>query len=248
MTKEQSSVVVATSCLGLLLAASCGSDPDVAMPYCASGNGLLCEPAAMPFVVSAGTRSDACPGVVGTPCTMPMSQSTTALSQPEPGKICMKGVVAGPAGWAWLLLGVSKWDRTRTHIVGVLDAKALGIAGLTFNVEKPPTVGMSLFATTAAVRQCAMPVGCLGEGWNLMTGPRSGLVKAIATPGPVNAPFADFARQDPNQVLDTSALAHFIFVLSPGAYDFCISDLKFVDSAGAEVVPPATVDAGAAQD
>jgi hypothetical protein len=160
----------------------------------------------------------------------------------------MKGVVAGSSGWAWLLLGVSKWDRTRTHIVGVLDAKALGIAGITFNVDQPPSVGMSLFATTAALRFCATPPGCLGEGWNLMTGPRSGLVKAIATSGPVNAPFVDFAREDPSQVIDTSALAHFIFVLSPGAYDFCISELKFVDSVGAEVVPPASVDAGTSQD
>ena len=234
---------LAVSLLGLG-GASCGS-PDLT-PACTSGNGLICAPAALPFVVSAGTRSDACPSDVGSPCPSPMSRTTAALDQPEPGKLCMKGSVAS-GGFAWLLVGMSAWDRTRTNIVGVFDARALGIEGLTFTVDRPPSAGMSLFATTAVARFCAMPSLCLEE-WDLMTGPRSGLVKAITESGTVSAPFADFEYQvAPNQALDASAIGHFIFVLGAGDYDFCISDFKFVDGQGAEVLPPATADAGAPQ-
>jgi hypothetical protein len=234
---------LAVSLLGLG-GASCSS-PDLT-PACTSGNGLICAPAALPFVVSAGTRSDACSRDVGTPCPSPASPTTAALDQPEPGKLCMKGsVVAG--GFAWLLVGMSAWDRTRTNIVGVFDARALGIEALSFTIDRPPSAGMSLFATTAVARFCAMPSLCLEE-WDLMTGPRTGLVKVIKEPGTVSAPFTDFERQTaPNDALDASAIGHFIFVLGAGDYDFCISDFKFVDGQGAEVVPPATADAGAPQ-
>jgi len=244
--------MIKTICMGVtlsLLGLTTGCDKDDASyntPYCVNGEGTICDPAGLPFVRFASLRSDACQSPVRGNCAMPLSATTATLTQPEAGKVCMKGTVVGKDGFAWLVLGVSRWNQHNTQIFDLLDAGALGIAALQLTVDSPPTTGLSLFATTAHQTMCLDgPPECLGEVWNLMTGPRSNLVKPIDTAGPLDAPFTNFARINPNEVLDSTRLGHFIFVVSPGDYDFCVSDFKFLDAQGNEVSPPATTDAGA---
>jgi len=169
------SIRITVSWLGLT--ASCGSTPEDLVPYCSADSADVCGPVGFPFVASARSRSDACPA--GGACAVPLSKTATVVSQPEPGKLCMKGTVVGREGFAWLILAVSHWNRAATDLLDVFDAKALGISELRFTVDRPPTAGVSLFATTAHQRHCDVPSGCLDEGWDLLTGPRSNLVKVI---------------------------------------------------------------------
>jgi len=142
--------------------------------------------------------------------------TTTVFTQPQVGQVCMKGAVAGPDGYVWLIATVSRWNKGNNHIVDVFDAKALGITGLQFTIDHPPNTGMSMFATTVKKRDCALPGECL-DGWNLMTGPRSNLVKVLDQSETVNAAFVDFASDDPNARFDPSVLGHFIFVVLPAS-------------------------------
>jgi hypothetical protein len=206
-------------------------------PYCADGPGEICAPAGFPFVTSAGTLTD-CQTTPG--CTS--TKTTATLSQPQAGTVCLKGTVAAspvPSGgpsFAWLLLSVNSVNQSKTQIVEVFDAKALGITGLQFTIESPPATGVTLFATAAHTSSCSSPPECLSS-WSLTTG-RADVVKAFQTAGPESAPFSSFLmRTDPNRVLDSSALSHFIFEVGPGDYDFCVSGLSFVNASGETVSP-----------
>lgn len=233
--------MIRTISIGLMLGAfsfvtGCASAVDD-KPYCADGPGMICAPAGFPFVTSASTLTD-CQTVPG--CTS--STTTATLRQPQAGTVCLKGTVEAPPGpgggpsFAWLLLAVNTVNRSKTQIVDVFDAKALGITGLTFTVDNPPATGVTLFATAAHSSSCTYPPDCL-YFWNLTTG-RADVVKAFQTTGPESAPFSSFLmRTDPNKVIDSSALAHFIFEVGPGDYDFCVSQLAFTNAAGATVSP-----------
>jgi hypothetical protein len=212
--------------------AGCGSTVVDDKPFCANEPGsTICAPASFPFVTSAGALTD-CQTMTG--CTA--SKTTATLSQPQAGTVCLKGTVEAPSGYAWLLLAVSSTNESVTQIVDVFDAKTLGITGLQFTIENPPAAGVTLFATTAHQRSCTSPPDCL-TGWNLTTGSRADVLKAFQTAGPESAPFSSFLNDDPNKVFDTSALAHFVFVVGPGDYDFCVSQLAFTNAAGATVSP-----------
>ena len=54
----------------------------------------------------------------------------------------------------------------------------------------------------------------------------------------ITAPFTTFANDDPNMAIDASQLAHFIFVLGAGDYDFCLSGFNFLDATGNVVQAP----------
>lgn len=206
----------------------CDSGPD-RTPYCETGSKDICAPPGLPFVTSARTRSDACP--TGGDCASPLTLTTTVMTQPEPGKICMKGTVAGKNGFAWLILRVSEWNQAETQLVHVLDAKALGIEQVRFTIDRPPTTGLTMFATTAYREVCPAPGACL-NGFDLRTGASSANIKVMDRSETVTAPFTNFANVDPKLAFDTSKLGHFIFTLGAGDYDFCVSDLAFLDASG----------------
>jgi hypothetical protein len=240
-----SATIGATLCL-LSLTTGCGSTPVDLMPYCAADKGVLCEPAGFPYATAIGSRSDACPTLAGMSCDKPMSKTTATVSNPETGKVCMKGTVAGREGFAWLIVKFDEWNKEMYHIVSVLDADALGIDQLSFKVDTPPMAGITVFATTAHKFQCfGGPPECY-DGWDLMTGARTNVVRVISDPGVISAPFANFAGQDPNQSFDTKHLGDFIFILGAGDYDFCVSDFKFLDANGNQVTPGGTIDGGTA--
>jgi hypothetical protein len=211
----------------------CDGTPVDKSPYCETRWDAICEPPGFPFVAAVASRSDACPGAGD--CSTPLTATTTVMTQPEPGKVCMSGTVAGRDGFAWLIVGVSEWNQWGTHIADVFDAKSLGIEQVRFTVDTPPVTGITMFATSAHRRTCSVPSECL-NGFNLHTAPRSGNLKVIDQTETITAPFTTFANDDPNMALDASQLAHFIFVLGAGDYDFCLSGLTFLDATG-NVVP-----------
>ena len=244
ISKHLTNTIGAALCL-LGLTAGCDSTPVDLMPYCATDKGVLCAPAGFPYVTQIGSRSDACPSG-GQPCDKPMSKTTATVSNPEPGKVCMKGTVAGREGFAWLIVKLDEWNKAMYHIVSPFDADALGIDQVSVRVDTPPTGGITMFATTSHKDQCfGGPPECY-DSWDLMTGARTNVVKVISEPGVVTAPFADFAGVDPNQSFNTSHLGDFIFVLGAGDYDFCVSDFKLLDANGNQVTPGGIIDGGAA--
>jgi hypothetical protein len=234
MLEKISSVVLLVVC-GLGLALGC-SGPD-SKPYCADGTGRICGPSGLPFVQWVAVRDDACASSSSTDCVKPTSATEVALTQPESGKVCAKGTVAGRDGYVWLMLGVGGWNKGLTVATDTLRAKDLGIAALSFNVETPPSTGVTLFATAVHASECDAPPSCLGEGYQLLTGPRANTIKTFNVAGVQQAPLANFSRDNPNDVLDLNQLHDFIFVVNPGDFDFCISDLRFMAADGQEVTP-----------
>ena len=229
-------------CLCWFLASGCSGGDGDQVAYCADvKGGVICEPAGVAGVQWAGVRSDACANsaVSQRNCPDAASDTTVTLSQPENGKLCMKGTAVDPSGWAWLIIGVGTWNERLTAATSVLDAKKLGATELRFTLENPPADGLSLFAATVHAYDCgnAGPPGCLGEGFALMTGPRSNQTKSLAESGEQSAPFKDFSRSDPYDPFNVEALHDFIFEISPGDYDFCVSDFHFVDAEGHDVSP-----------
>ena len=244
ISKDLGASIGATLCL-LGLVTGCDSTP-TPTAYCASEHGVLCAPAGFPYVAAIGSRSDACPGgIADASCAKPLSKTTNIVSNPAPGKVCMKGTVAGREGFAWLIVQVDQWDKPYHHIVSVLDADALGIEGLRFTVDTPPTSGMTMFSTTAHQTQCFDgPPGCY-TAWNLTTGPRSNNLEVIKEPGVVNAPFDNFSSDDPNQTFDSKRVGDFIFVLGARTTTTASPTSRFVDADGGEINPSGG-DAGAA--
>ena len=227
LTIRKTSFALMLCSLGLL--AACDSAVDD-VPYCGGRDGEICEPAGFPFVTSAFILDDCTtnPGCTAT-------ATTATLTQPQPGTLCMKGNVPTADGYAWLGLGVSRWNKGGNHIIEAFNAWERGITGLAFTVDHPPPAGVTMFATSVKQTFCSIPSECL-YGWNLTTGSRADVIKSFTMTGPVTAPFSSFQR-NPNDVFNTDALAHFMFVVGPGVYDYCVSDLRFVNASGDPVNP-----------
>jgi hypothetical protein len=234
--------------IGLVLAclvmaiSGCSGGGDSETPYCADlEGGVICKPAGVAAVQFAAVRSDACAesAVSARDCPDAASDTTVKLNQPEDGKLCMKGNAVSPSGWAWLIMGVGTFNKDGSAATSVLDAKKLGATELRFTLENPPADGLTLLAATVHSYECgsAGPPGCLGEGFGLMSGPRSNQRRILTEAGEQQAPFKDFSRSDPYDPFNIEALHGFIFEIPPGDYDFCVSDFHFVDADGHDVDP-----------
>jgi hypothetical protein len=244
MVKEMLKRIAIGLTLGWLVIVvdGCSGDDDSETPYCADlAGGVICKPAGVAELQFAAVRSDACADSKVSPrdCPDPTSDTTAKLSQPEDGKLCMKGTVVDPNGWAWLIMSVGTFNQDGTAATSVLDAKKLGATELRFTLEDPPADGLTLFAATVHNYECgsAGPPGCLGEGFGLMSGPRSNQRRLLMEAGVQQAPFKDFSRSDPYDPFNIDALHAFIFEIPPGDYDFCVSDFHFVDADGHDVGP-----------
>ena len=197
-----------------------------------------CVPIGFPFVTRALAISDTC----GSNCPVsaadtPVGETTSTLSQPEPGKLCLSGVVS-PGGWAQIGLLFAVKSQDRTEILKKFDASVLGITQVVFTIDSPPSGGVSVDAAITTAMSCpGDPFGCFTYGFNLMTAPGSSVPANFATPGPVVAPFANFIQTVGTHSFDASALEHIVFSVGMGNYNFCIHDFKFLD-ANNNVVSP----------
>jgi hypothetical protein len=238
------SVGLLVGVLSLAGASGCGSDSGGPS---AESIDILQSPAGFPFVVGAAVADDLCDTGTAHSCSLgknPTAGSTTAtLSNPEDGKVCIKGTVA-PGGDAFIVLWFTQYNALESYnITAVLkpfDAAALGITQVAFSVDSPPSNGVTVQAVVLKRLDC--PGGgqdCRTAGFALMDAPNSGVQVVIKDPGPVVAPFANFEQTDKTltTTFDTTELDAVLFVVIDGAYDFCIHDFKFLDPSGNEVVP-----------
>jgi hypothetical protein len=236
MTKQLTMGVLAGA-LGLMV--GCGSNGTAAESSCISVEGLICQPAGLPFVTLAGASSDACAGSrLGTCQDPPLSATTASLTMSEAGRLCLSGTAAGSDGWAKIVLVFTQFNLERTKVLRVFDAEASGIAQVAFTVDSPPSGGVTIDAAVVTTRDCpAGPSGCFTQGFDLMTPSQPGMLATFTAPGPEVAPFSNFRQTltGVSQVFDTSALQHLEFIVGPGVYNFCIHDLRFLDAAGNEV-------------
>jgi hypothetical protein len=187
------------------------------------------------------------------------SVTTATLNNPQPGTLCMSGVLAnaGPNGANWgAILGMDfiEWNEDETEILKWLDAQAFGITQLKFTLESPPPgIGVGLGLDMVTHTECAVSPGYCSSGGRLrlMTGdtPFAYLTPGDKGPLPISA-FVQPPWETSTLTLDTSKLLSLGFVLGSNSgealsYEFCISNLRFLDANGNEVVDPRLADSGA---
>lgn len=202
------------------------------------------DPVGFPFVVKAGAATDVC-GAPASSCAAgrnpPPGATIAILSQPEVGKVCLKGAVS-LAGYAFVVLIFTEYDEGETKVLKTFDAEALGITQAAFTVDSPPSGGVTVIGAVVSQLDCAGSANgtaCRTTGFGLMTAPLSQMMKTITEAGPQVAPFANFAQTVPGRsaTFDTTALDSFAFFVGPGAYEFCLRDFKLLNAAGLEVTP-----------
>ncbi len=209
------------------------TEPKVPEPECPASQ--VCAPPGMPFVRVVLADSDA-----ADPERPQPGETTAVLSNPEAGKICMSGRLQD--GYAFLTLGFARWDGM--NLRDPLDAAGLGIARIQFMLSSPPQTGVYV-QLASLVPDCDRgPLECQHWGFflNSNTSRTPWLTNQSQT---VNAPLADFVRAahidstwqfDPSR-LSTLQIGPGAFGSVTGDYSYCVSNLKFLDAAGNEVLP-----------
>jgi hypothetical protein len=211
---------------------------DASNPECVSQVNYLCaqDLSGIPFVTQALTASDYCTGdvqwnqcVKGVP--IPQRESTSNLSQPQPGMLCAAGTVS-PGGWAIMAIEFAHKTPERATILSSLDAAGRGITQLTFTIDSPPSQGV------IPILHMVTKTECPGQTVDCFNPPAFDLGDA-KTPGTITAAFTDFKPEgDLSAVLDTTRLHDLNFaVRSMGEFNFCVHDLRFLDAQGHEVKP-----------
>jgi len=198
--------------------------------------GFVCDIQGVPFVQAALPSTDSWGPGQPEP---PPGKTQATVTQPEPGKVCLSGRLE--LGWAWLTLAFADWQAA-TGWRGTLDATGLGIERIEFKLESPPQVGVEVQLVSAVPDCTQSPVDCQHWGFMLTTGTPP--IVAIKETGVVSAPLSAFVRTsstDPSWQFDASAFT--TLQIGPGAgtatgdFDFCVSQLRFLDANGAEVLP-----------
>lgn len=150
------------------------------------------------------------------------------ISYPEPGKVCMSG--DDQATLALWLRTDQLWDGVHlpaSSAAGddLFHAGELGITAMSFTIETPPTTGVSLWIL-------AFPPPCLD--FVQADAEKDGNPVVITSTGTTTT--LSFAT-DFTVAFDTNAIAGVNFSVGPGAYDYCVTNLKFLDVNGREVTP-----------
>lgn len=235
-------VVAARLALGLACVCACSSDADTApdstdciarddagilVNPVARSYDLICPLAAFPFTSGAGAVS--------------IRDATVSVSQPAEGDLCLAGASStNEPSFGGLVLEFAARNADKTQILSALDLDALGIAALAFTLDSPPGTGLLIEATSIKSGSCPGDPGACSTpvpGFALMTGPGSATRLSITSSGRVVAPFAHFESSNATSgSFDTSALDHIAF-RTAGTYDFCLSDLAFLDASGKAVHP-----------
>jgi len=145
------------------------------------------------------------------------------------------------------------WNADHTAILEPFDAQSLGITQLQFTLESPvPGIGVGLGIDMVTHTECPESPGYCSSGgrFRLMTGDSAFAYLTKGDKGPL--PLSVFEQppwQTSTLTLDTSKLYNLSFVLGSNSgaalnYEFCISNLKFLDAQGTEVVDASLVDGG----
>jgi hypothetical protein len=177
----------------------------------------------------------------------PESFSTGSLSVPDEGTLCFEGTLAAEkstGSWAELILSALEGniDENGACIRAALDARALGITAVEFDLDQVPDTRLVLDANLVVKPECPDPWGCLEGGvYTLFTHDRQDMV--VLAPGTTRAPLEDFVGQTSPEPFDTRRIALFALRVvaadRPVSFAFCLSALRFLDARGREVILPA---------
>jgi hypothetical protein len=182
-------------------------------------------PDGFPFARVGFALSDACDGV----CTGALPAETPIqLTQPEPGKLCLSGT--SPGFEASLVLGFTLLsepvDGSR-QVLAAFQATTLGITQVRFKIDNPPLSGVQLWYDTLITDSCEGE-SCLRFGYELE--------QPITALGANVVSFEDFTTPAGIE-FDLDGLNDLGFSVGAGAFNFCISEVTFLDAEGAEVRP-----------
>lgn len=147
------------------------------------------------------------------------------ISTPEPGTVCLEG--NDGAGLNLRLLSGTPRDGFNELYKSsdeTFHASALGITGLSFTLDNRGEASL-----TAQVY--SFPVACRTVLWS--DADQNGNPLVLRESGTTTLTFAE----DFWPTFDANELGGLRFDPSEGEYDFCVSDLKFLDEDGDEVVP-----------
>ncbi len=223
-------------------AAACGSSQGDAN----AAAGFIMKPNGFPLVTEALSESDLC----GAPpdCALarnpPPGATTVQLGQTQSGPLCFRGRV-GDGGFAALTLIFTQYDGEAatgaTKVLKTFDAKTSGVAQVAFDIDRPASDGISIWGYTVKQPTCPMKsADCRAGGYVLMTKANPPEPVKLFAAGEQKVPLDAFVETDLSRgpsTFDTSALDAIALAIQAATFDFCVSRLRFLDAAGAEVTP-----------
>jgi len=195
---------------------ACVGLPSEQLPRC-----FLEAPTGIPFATRANPYTD--------------GLSNARLRNPEPGKVCMKGTLAaGGAAAISPIIAPIEFDFPPL-VSEPFDLQALDIEAIEFTITHPPEGGVSLELRSLTRDDCQPPFYCLGPVFSL-GGPNARVFEDKT----VRAKISEFEPADPGprHLLSLYFWGHDLPPYETN-YDFCLSDVKFLNSLGELVTPPA---------
>ena len=157
--------------------------------------------------------------------------SNARLRNPEPGKVCIQGAMV-EGGTAAISCVVTKIESdVAPYAIVPFDLQALDITTLEFTLTNAPTGGVSLELLAVVKPECSSDFDCVGPPLSL-----GGSNPTVFEDGTWRVEMADFELADPRLVWTFHFSGHSIM---PANYDFCLEAVKFLDSRGELVSPPA---------
>jgi hypothetical protein len=185
---------------------------------------------------------DAATGIPFAAIVYPLTDgvSNARLRNPEPGRVCIKGTMIekGRAAISFIVTRTRSGSEPTTSEsypleVDPFDLQALGISAIEFTITDPPAGGVSLELRSVVKPECSAEYDCLGPIFS-WAGPNARVVETKT----VRAEMTEFEPADPGP---THIWAFNFWGNSSSEsstnYDFCLSDVKFLDSQGALVTP-----------
>jgi hypothetical protein len=149
---------------------------------------------------------------------------TAKVSYPKPGTVCMSG---DDGAILDLNFGGSVEFVARTGVAGRPEnfhASELGITAVSFKIQTPPSTGLGIAFLSAD--PCWEPLFSDAQ--------RGGNTVLITTSGETTT--LTFATNF-TPAFDANAIGSLLVAPGAGAYDFCVTDLAFLDANGDEVKP-----------
>jgi hypothetical protein len=192
-----------------------------------------------------------CPGAAGYAFLQPAIWSdperSATLSVPEPGKVCVSGFLPAPLQNEFaeidLNFFLSRRDETLTCILSPFDASSLDISALQFDLDRVPDTWFVVGMEVIREAQCEQdPAACTKGGiYDWLTPDRQEIV-ALASPGTIVVPLDELVGDDLPDPIHAHWFSGIVFYAvvgySSAAVEFCVSNIKFLDSTGQEVIPP----------
>jgi len=168
------------------------------------------------------------------------------LSVPEPGTICVvNGVLSEPAPHARsevdLTFYLSRRDNTQTCILSPFEARGLDITALQFDLDRVPDAWFAVALSVIQQTQCDEPSDCTKDGiYDWLTPDHQEIVSLH--PGTILVPFDELVGDSLTGRVDEHWISHIEFDAIAGSgpipFEYCVSNIKFLNSLGQEVIPP----------